>query len=223
VNARGICFVDLDGTLISRSSEKELVLHMFRKGRLRLPQLVRFGTGYLAHPLKSLRQGKGWNRLYLKGLSEESVRPLAEDLATNRLSGLVRESVRDSVGEAGNAGFTVVLMSAALVYLAGPLRASIGAKTVVASEPEVDEGGRFTGRLRSRRPWGTDKCRIARELASEEGMEMRDCIAYGDSWSDRFLMQECGSAVAVHPGGKLLRLAKQRGWSVIPGRHTRWA
>ena len=222
-DARGICFVDLDGTLISRSSEKELVLHMLRRGDLRLPQLARFGAGYLAHPMRTLRLGKGWNRLYLKGLAEKSVRPLAEDLAERRLTGLIRESVRDSIEDAGQAGFAVVLMSAALVYLADPLGASVGAKTVVASEPDLDENGRFTGRLRSTRPWGRDKCLIASQLASNEGVDIQDCMAYGDSWSDRFLMEACGSAVAVHPGRKLLRLAVKRGWTVIPGRHTRWA
>ena len=44
---------------------------------------------------------------------------------------------------------------------------------------------------------------------------MEDAAAYADNWSDRSLLQRTGRAVVVHPGTRLLRMARDRGWDVV--------
>jgi phosphoserine phosphatase len=44
---------------------------------------------------------------------------------------------------------------------------------------------------------------------------MDDAVAYADNWSDRSLLEQVGRAVVVHPHGRLLRLARVRGWDIV--------
>ena len=213
--------MDLDGTLISASSEKELLLSLARGGHISAGGLIRFLAAYALHPLRTISLGKGWNRGYLRGLDptflEEHCSLLAEDLRRR-----VRPEVAELVGSWREAGTRVALISATLQPLAVELAALCGASRVVASVPEVSEGS-LTGALSGPRPWGRLKAEMAGTVLDELAVPPSEAAALGDSWSDRHLMRVCGRPVAVCPDRRLRRLAEKEGWRVMEGRHARWA
>ncbi len=213
--------MDLDGTLISVSSEKELVLSLAESGGLSPFGFLRFLAGYGLHPLRTVSQGKGWNRRYLSGLDSDSLQEHCHRLAES-LRRRVRPGVAEMVRSWAEAGTRVVLVSATLDPLARDLADLCGASRVVASVPETADG-RLTGRLAGPRPWGRSKANLAEGLLREMSIPASAAAALGDSWSDRHVMAICGRPVAVCPDRRLRRLAVSEGWRIIGGGHTGWA
>jgi len=217
-----IYFVDMDGTLLSTSSEKYFLQRLVASGRLGVFRFLRFMGQYLLHPARTLREGKGWNRSYLRGMDEEIAAREAEECARRLLRDRVRPWTLASAREMAAGGTRTVLLSASLSYLAAAVGRELGFSTVRASRPET-EGGRLTGRLTGIRPWGRDKVRVAERVCEEAGTALNRCAAAGDSWSDRFLLERCGLPIAVCPDRKLEKLARNRGWKIVRGKKVRWA
>lgn len=217
-----MCFVDLDGTLLSVSSEKLFLVRLIRNRILRPKSVLRFLFSYMLHPLRTAREGKGWNRTYLTDISpeiaENEARKLAEELVRNRLRCRTVSFIRD-LSEAGS---IIVILSASLEYIARVVGEELSVDLVLASVPEI-VNDRFSGKLTDLRPWGRKKVILMKRICDKEGIAFKNCIAVGDSWTDRFIMKKCGSAVAVCPDRKLRKLAEIEGWEIIRGSHIRWA
>lgn len=218
----GIYFVDLDGTLLSTSSEKYFIKHLVKKGFLSPGAILRFLSFYILSPGRTVREGKGWNRNYLAGIPPEAVRREAANCAGILLKNHLREWTLRSLRELKNAGCETILLSASLEYIATGIAENIPLDRVQASIPAI-VNGRFTGRLKGMRPWGRNKAELMQRICEERGTPPSNCAAAGDSWADRFIMNECGSSIAVCPDRKLRKLAVRRKWKVVEGRHTRWA
>ncbi|NOQ21317.1 MAG: HAD-IB family phosphatase [Candidatus Aegiribacteria sp.] len=218
----GIYFVDLDGTLLSTSSEKYFLKHLVNQSILSPAAFLRFLTFYVLHPGKTIREGKGWNRNYLTGIPPEAVKREAVNCAGILMKNYFREWTLRSVNELKNAGCETILLSASLEYIVASIAESIPMDYVQASNPAI-ENGRFTGLLNDLRPWGKNKAELMRRICRERGVKPENCVAAGDSWADRFIMSECGCSVAVCPDRKLRKLAVSRKWRIVEGRHTKWA
>lgn len=204
---------DLDGTLIEGSSEKEFLLMLFRERVLSPGKLIGFLFGYLAHPVRTWREGRAWNRTYLKALAPETINSAAVRLA-RRLDGTVRPGVADKLREYRASGAELVLLSASLEPLVREIASKNGFDRFRGSSPEVSQG-RLTGRVSGLRPWGAAKATVAGEIMRNAGVSSGETIALGDSYSDRHLFRVCAGAVAVHPDSRLKALAKKSGWMVL--------
>jgi phosphoserine phosphatase len=62
---------------------------------------------------------------------------------------------------------------------------------------------------------GEAKARAAKRLATELGLGLRKCYAYGDSLNDRWLMEAVGWPAAVNPSNELASIARMRGWPIL--------
>jgi len=204
---------DLDGTLIEGSSERELLLMLFRERVLSPGKLASFLFAYLSHPARTMREGRAWNRTYLKGLSAETVNGAAGRLA-GRLQQTVRPRVVEMLDEYRRSGVEIALLSASLEPLVREMAAANGFGRFRGSFPEESRGF-FTGRVSGFRPWGAAKVAVAGEMLRDAGISPQETVAIGDSYSDRHLFGLCAGAVAVHPGKRLRVLAKKRGWTVL--------
>ncbi len=204
---------DLDGTLIEGSSEKEFLLMLFRERVLSTGPLIGFLFEYLAHPVRTRKEGRAWNRTYLKGLAPATVNSAAVRLA-RRLSGTVRPEVAELLREYRGSGAELLLLSASLEPLVREFASLFGFDRFKGSSPEVSRG-RFTGRVTGLRPWGGAKVTAAIEIMRSAGTNPGETIALGDSYSDRHLLKACAGAVAVHPDTRLKAHAKKSGWMVL--------
>lgn len=215
-------FVDLDGTLLSISSEKYFLKHLVKKGILAPAAFLRFLSFYVLHPGKTIREGKGWNRNYLTGIPPEVIKREATDCSDILLKSSIRDWTLQSINELKNAGCETVLLSASLRYIASGIAEKIPVDYVQASVPEI-LNGKFSGQLNGLRPWGMNKVVLMRRICEQKGVLPENCASAGDSWSDRFIMRESGRSVAVCPDRKLRKLALSKRWRIVEGRHTKWA
>lgn len=207
---------DLDGTLISASSELVFVRGLLKRGVLSPDSLFNFFCQYLRHPVRTFTEGRGWNRGYFRGIPVSVIMEEVEEDVPCLLK-KVRPEVLHYLRQKQDEGAVVCLLSASLSPLVQSISRSLGFHCFRGSIPAVRDG-RFTGNLVGQRPWGRAKVALALALMDQYKVLPEESIALGDSWSDRFVMQVCGGAVAVDPGRKLMRIAEERGWKVIDPR-----
>ena len=60
-------------------------------------------------------------------------------------------------------------------------------------------------------------------IAQREGLDLAECAAYSDSSNDIPMLETVGHAIAVNPDRELARVARERGWEIIPLRQKRRA
>ncbi len=62
-----------------------------------------------------------------------------------------------------------------------------------------------------------------RSLAIREGLNLRRCTAYSDSFNDVPMLSLVGTAVAINPDAALRDVARERGWEIRDFRTARKA
>jgi len=207
---------DLDGTLISVSSEVVFVKGLLRRGVLSWRVLFSFFCHYLRHPVRTFTEGRGWNRGYFRGLPVSvMIEEVKEDVPY--LIKKVRPEVLELLTEMRARGAVICLLSASISPIVQAVARELDIHCFRGSIPAV-KGGKCTGNLVGQRPWGRAKVAPALALMDQHGVSPEETLAIGDSWSDRHIMDICGAAVAVDPGGKLTKLARERGWKIFAGR-----
>lgn len=207
---------DLDGTLISVSSEVVFVKGLLRRGVLSWRVLFSFFCHYLRHPVRTFTEGRGWNRGYFRGLPVSvMIEEVREDVPY--LLGKVRPEVLELLSRMKKQGAVICILSASISPIVQAVARELDFHCFRGSIPAVKDG-KCTGNLVGQRPWGRAKIAPAIALMDQYDVNPEETLAIGDSWSDRHVMGICGKAIAVDPGGKLTKLALERGWEILAGR-----
>ena len=63
--------------------------------------------------------------------------------------------------------------------------------------------------------FGEAKGRAVQEMAAEKGFDLAQCYAYGDSVSDRWMLEAVGRPVAVYASWRFKTLAFRKSWPVV--------
>ena len=121
-------------------------------------------------------------------------------------------------------GHAIVLMSGTLAPLAAEvglalmMRLAVGgvAATVAVCATRLEEsGGRWTGRIAGEAMFGEAKARAVRRMIRENNFNVEQCYAYGDSLSDRWMLEGVGQAAVVNPSWWLEKFARKKNWPVL--------
>jgi HAD superfamily hydrolase (TIGR01490 family) len=75
--------------------------------------------------------------------------------------------------------------------------------------------GSWTGRIVGEAMFGEAKARAIRRIAAELDLDLQRCFAYGDSSSDKWMLDAVGKPAAVNPSSDLARIARRNDWSVF--------
>jgi HAD superfamily hydrolase (TIGR01490 family) len=115
-----------------------------------------------------------------------------------RLLGRLRPDVWARVAWHRERGHELVIVSASLAVYLDPLGSACGFDQVLATELEIGDDGRATGRLLGVNVRGPEKlARLSRWLGGAPSM----LYAYGDSAGDRFLLAAATEALMVRRRG----------------------
>lgn len=226
-------FFDLDGTLLGAPSlERRLVRYLRRTAMLGcgagLRWLARFARRLCAW--RRVGREERWmaatdgNKAHLAGVSKAATERFVTRLARGRIqffSGALRRvawHVAQDHAVYIITGSLGPLAVCAAWQLALRLAEFTGGKRprvrVCATELE-ERGGRWTGEVAGEAMCGAAKARAVQRLAQEDGLDLRRSYAYGDRWSDRWMLESVGHAAAVNPSRALEREARRRGWAVL--------
>jgi phosphoserine phosphatase len=94
-----------------------------------------------------------------------------------------------------------------------PLAQYLGVDSTISTRPEIDDEGRYTGRVEFY-AYGPYKAVAMRELAITDDIDLAESFAYSDSITDLPMLEAVGHPIAVNPDRDLRRVAAERGWEI---------
>jgi HAD superfamily hydrolase (TIGR01490 family) len=211
-----VAFVDVDGTLLAQTTTFLFARILYRRGLIRRSFVLRALHHGLQHRFGRLDYG----RLIEIGLGYIRRIPVVqlERIAYENFVEFVRprlyEGVVEHLYDLRRGGTSIVLVSSSPGLVIEPLSLYLGC-TDTLTTPVLIERGRLVGVGSGPPCYGEGKLYWAEQWAREHRVPMEETVAYADNWSDRALLERAGQAVVVHPRGRLLRLARLRGWDIV--------
>jgi HAD superfamily hydrolase (TIGR01490 family) len=121
---------------------------------------------------------------------------------------------RATVERHRTAGAVMALVTSSTRYAACPLADELRIPHVLCTELEIDDAGRFTGRITKPMCFGDGKAQRARDWAQSIGLDIGQAYFYTDSITDAPLLSIVANPVAVNPDPRLRRLAKSKTWRI---------
>ena len=193
---RNIAVFDFDGTLTTRDSFLAFIKWAcgpvsYYVGFLRFAPQLLFMFMHLYPNWKAKERifahfFKGWQYSWFQALGED----FATELDTMR-----NEPVIGRLKEHIDHGDTVYVISASLPEWVEPWCRQLGVNAVLATEIEVNDQGRITGRFKTKNCFGQEK--VDRLLKVEPEREAYVLHAYGDSRGDLELLAFADEATHV--------------------------
>jgi alcohol-forming fatty acyl-CoA reductase len=220
---RVLAVFDLEGTLVASNLIETYLLARLADTPRRewLPELVDLAR-QLPRYLAAERRDRGeFVRTFLRRYAGADEAGLHR-LVTQRLGdALLRRAFPQALRRVRRhraAGHRTVLITGTADVLVAPLAPLFD--EVVATRLHTD-GGRYTGFLESPPLVGEARAAWLRRYADAAAAPLSAAYAYGDSYSDRPLLEAVGNPVAVNPDPHLYRHARRRRWPVAEWtRHT---
>ena len=150
---------------------------------------------------------------FVAGRSTAELARLGEEIYDEVIADKIWAGTRALAQMHLDAGQQVWLVTATPVELAQVIAKRLGLTGALGTVAESEDGV-FTGRLVGDILHGLGKAHAVRTLAVREGLNLKRCTAYSDSYNDVPMLSLVGTAVAVNPDADLRELAKNRGWDV---------
>jgi HAD superfamily hydrolase (TIGR01490 family) len=223
-SGRIAAFFDLDGTLIAKPSVEWRFFANLRQRRM-IPVTNYFLWLVRAMWLapRGMEMMRHANKMYLRDVCGDGLGSPDFGQVEMAVPRFLPEGVDQVVWHARQ-GHAIVLVSGTLAPLAQEMALAltvrlavrgIAASVAVCATRLEETDGRWTGRIVGEAMVGSAKGRAIRRLAKEEGFELARCYAYGDSASDRAMLEVVGRPCVVNPSAEMEQLARRRDWAVL--------
>jgi len=222
---RAIAFFDLDNTLVRGSTMFLYAMTAWKHGHLRLIDFLRFGWHQLTflavgetRGQHSVARGRGLDLIAGQSVAalDEIAHATARDAVHSRLIQSSVARAREHLAD----GFDVWIITASPQSFAQIVARDLGFTGALGTEVEARHG-LATGRLLDEPLHGVRKVGAIRRLAKENGISLADCFAYSDSANDIPMLETVGHAAVVNPDRTLSKVARERGWEILPLRQKR--
>jgi HAD superfamily hydrolase (TIGR01490 family) len=159
---------------------------------------------------------------FIEGRSTAELEALGEEIYDEIIVDKIWAGTRDLAQMHLDAGQQVWLVTATPYELAATIARRLNLTGALGTVAESVDGV-FTGRLVGEILHGSGKAHAVRSLAIREGLNLKRCTAYSDSYNDVPLLSLVGTAVAINPDNRLRALARQREWEIRDYRTARKA
>lgn len=210
-------FFDLDGTITSVATERELVKFLYRQKRVTLWQLLKVLVIYLRYDLGLIAQYADAKRALLRSLltGENGVAILGQldHLFTSRLSACLNTEALEEIKKQQQAGRTIIVISSTLDCIVARYCRLLGITRWYATALEMCNDT-FTGHAPGTIYYGRSKKELVEALAASEKIDLKASYAYGDSVQDGDMLSTVGHAIAVNPSRKMAAMAAKQGWEI---------
>ena len=110
-------------------------------------------------------------------------------------------------------GQRVWLVTAAPIEIAQIIARRLGLTGAMGTVAEHVDGV-YTGQLVGEMLHGPAKGEAVRALAEREGLDLRRCSAYSDSYNDLPMLSMVGDPCAINPDARLRAHAREQGWRI---------
>ncbi len=215
-------FLDVDGTLLAQTTTFLFARLLKQRGLIDYSYLLRVAYHGLQHKFGRLDYGRllAFGLKAIRDISLVELAPLAMESFERNVRPRLYLGVAEHIYELRARGSRVLLVSSSPEFVLKPLADYLGAAGILSTPVRVEDG-KIAGTGKGPPCYGEGKLYWAEAWAMANGVSLDQSAAYADNWSDRALLQRAGVGVVVHPHGRLLRLARKRGWMIIHPRRPR--
>jgi HAD superfamily hydrolase (TIGR01490 family) len=216
VNSQRLAIIDLDGTLLRRtSSEHSFFRFLVLRGKIGPLRLASFFVTFFNDAARlGLRRAIGWNAAYLRGQTPETLKTWARKYGSAYLREAVPEALQERIRGFKADGCLIILLSGSLQVLVEELKEKLGVDIIIGRELEVS-AGKLTGRRKGIYPYARQKVEALFQRIRPDEVDWKESWALADRLSDLPVFDLVGHPVAVHPTAGLRRHAAQEGWEII--------
>jgi HAD superfamily hydrolase (TIGR01490 family) len=221
-------FFDVDNTLVHGSSLVHFARGLAARKYFTYGDLGRFAYAQAKFQLlgrensEDVAAGKRKALAFIEGRSTVELMELGEEIYDQIIADKIWPGTRALTQMHLDAGQQVWLVTATPYELAATIAKRLGLTGALGTVAESVDGV-FTGRLVGDILHGAGKAHAVRALAIREGLNLRRCTAYSDSFNDVPMLSLVGTAVAINPDADLRDLARERGWEIRDFRTARKA
>ena len=219
-----VALFDSDGTLYTGQFGRGMMKYSTEHGR-RYYAWRYYASILPAYTLYKAKLGN-WQNLQqallaklsgmLQGLDELQAKKALTWLVTEYLLPTQRADVFKRMRDHQAQGHKIIIVSGMLTPSAEILRDQLGAEAALGTQPEFIHG-KYTGQSVLPLMSGATKASKVQELIQARGWDVDwgSSYAYGDSFTDNYMMNLVGNPVAVYPDAKLHALAQEKNWEVL--------
>jgi len=211
-----IAFYDLDHTILDGNSATHLVQEAHKRGVMSERQFrhaVWLSILYklnIGDPTRMINRMLSW----LKGVKEESIMQLSKEIFEGLIKETIRPAIVETIREHREKGRAVVLLSSASTPICRPVSNHLELDDIICTRLE-SENGILTGRTRGKLVYAAEKKVRMLDYCIEKGCDPKDAWYYGDSYTDKYVMEAVGHPVAVSPDIRLLKIARRKHWPIL--------
>ncbi|MEZ0050908.1 HAD superfamily hydrolase (TIGR01490 family) [Mycobacterium sp. MAA66] len=221
-------FFDVDNTLVQGSSLVHFARGLAARDYFTYADLARFAYAQAKFQLTGkensddVAAGRQKALAFIEGRQTSELEELGDDIYDEIIADKIWQGTRALAQMHLDAGQQVWLVTATPYELAATIARKLGLTGALGTVAESVDGV-FTGRLVGDILHGLGKAHAVRSLAIREGLNLRRCTAYSDSFNDVPMLSLVGTAVAINPDAALRDVARERGWEIRDFRTARKA
>ena len=211
-----ISFFDLDHTLIANDCDvswKEFLVEEGIAPKDSLQKAQYFFEQYIS----GARIGDEFLKFQLAefiGRTEQEIQVLAEKHCEIKVKPRIIQDAQEVLQNRFQSEKIVCLLTASQGPIVAPIAEMFGIKHICPNRLEI-KNGVFTGNIEAPFAGGEGKVLYAQEFCKKQGAKLEKAEYFGDSYSDRFILDAVGIAVVVNPGEALKELALQKKWRIV--------
>jgi HAD superfamily hydrolase (TIGR01490 family) len=209
-------FYDLDHTILDGNSATHLVIEARRCGVMNEKQYrhaVWLSILYKLHigdPIRMIDRMLSW----LKGLKEADVIALAQETFDSIIKEAIRPRILETIQEHRSQNGAIVLLSSATTPICLAVTRYMELDEMICTHLE-SKNGILTGHTSGKLVYGPEKKLRMLAFCREKGFDPLKAWYYGDSHTDRYVMEAVGNPVAVSPDKRLLKIAQKKNWAIL--------
>jgi HAD superfamily hydrolase (TIGR01490 family) len=221
-------FFDVDNTLVQGSSLVHFGRGLAARKYFTYADMAKFIYAQAKFQLTGrensddVAEGRAKALAFIEGRSTAELIAVGEEIYDDIIADKIWAGTRALAQMHLDAGQQVWLVTATPYELADTIARRLGLTGALGTVAE-SENGVFTGRLVGDILHGVGKAHAVRQLAVREGLNLKRCTAYSDSYNDVPMLSLVGTAVAINPDANLRELARERGWEIRDFRTARKA
>jgi len=215
-----LALFDLDHTLLSGDSDVLWCDFLMEQGLLERADFAArnadMETRYKAGTV-GLQEFADFYVGTMAGRSAAQWEPLRREFLATQILPRIPQAAIDLVQGHLAAGDLVVMTTATNRFITELTAAHFGIAHLLATEPEQDGAGMFTGRTSGTLNMREGKVTRLHAWLTERGQSLADfdSTAYSDSINDLPLLRAANHAVLVDPDPRLAAVGKEAGWPVL--------
>lgn len=219
-----VALFDSDGTLYSNQMGWGMMKYEEMNGRRNRARLyyASLMPGYFLNKSGLMKPERFQHTLitgltrFFKGSNLKDGMSLFNWVVNEYLLPAKRADVVERLKEHRAQGHLVVIASGSFTPCLDMIGKYFGVDHLIGTQVEV-RSERYTGNIIPPLITGIAKAEKIQELLSARGVDVdwSSSYAYGDSFTDRNMLELVGHPVAVYPDKKLHRLANQKGWEIL--------